>query len=86
MSKAHNATGTGEQFARMIAERKGISVEEHLRTARCVGYRGHIPHFIKAEDLEKATPFAWNDGTPIEGEYRCDIASLMSDKRPSSQR
>jgi hypothetical protein len=57
-----------------------------VRAARCVGYRGHLPHFIMAEDLEKATPLSWNDGTLIVGMYRCDIAKLLSDKRPSSQR
>jgi len=45
--------GTGEDFARMLAERKGISVEEHLRRM--------------AQEREERAKIAQEEGIEEEG-------------------
>ena len=63
-------------------------MKEQNRTnaARCIGRMNHLPHLITDEELDKSTPMFWNSGARIEGLWRCSVATLLFDKRPSSVR
>jgi hypothetical protein len=59
---------------------------EPTRRAQCMGYRNHVPHLMTDGEFENATRMSWNDGTPIDGAYRCAVATSQADNRPTSQR